>query len=140
MATVIHFASRRLAGWVIAGQKHTSLVTDALTAAEPASLAGAIMHIEHGARYTGRAFTHACHQSMSAIETPGAGTPASDNAAPLTTRRHLVGRTAARLALHMVFSAPEHLVQRIRNGLRHIQYRSNIIDGSLAKTLTVKLA
>ncbi|MFG2216768.1 transposase [Streptomyces sp. NPDC048685] len=31
-------------------------------------------------------------------------------------------------------STPEHLVQRIRRGLRHIQYRSHLIDGCLAET------
>ncbi|MEV7872432.1 IS630 family transposase, partial [Streptomyces sp. NPDC088124] len=32
-----------------------------------------------------------------------------------------------------------HLVQRIRRGLRHIQYRSDLIDGCLAETgLTIR--
>jgi transposase len=35
---------------------------------------------------------------------------------------------------NVAFSTPEHLVQRIRRGLRHIQYRSDLIDGCLAET------
>ncbi|MFF0541160.1 transposase [Streptomyces coelicoflavus] len=40
---------------------------------------------------------------------------------------------------NVAFSTPEHLVQRIRRGLRHIQYRSDLIDGCLAETsLTIR--
>lgn len=40
---------------------------------------------------------------------------------------------------NLAFSTPEHLVQRIRRGLRHIQYRSVLIDGCLAETgLTIR--
>ncbi|GAA2463169.1 hypothetical protein GCM10010421_64860 [Streptomyces glaucus] len=35
---------------------------------------------------------------------------------------------------NVAFSTPEHLIQRIRHGLRHIQYRSHLIDGRLAET------
>ncbi|WP_455907808.1 IS630 family transposase [Streptomyces halstedii] len=35
---------------------------------------------------------------------------------------------------NVAFSTTEHLVQRIRRGLRHIQYRSHLIDGCLAET------
>nr|WP_055626555.1 hypothetical protein [Streptomyces hirsutus] len=34
----------------------------------------------------------------------------------------------------VAFSPPEHLVQRIRRGLRHIQYRSDLMDSCLAET------
>nr|WP_258017385.1 hypothetical protein [Streptomyces noursei] len=34
---------------------------------------------------------------------------------------------------NVTFSTPEHLVQRIRRGLRHIQYRSELLDGCLAE-------
>ncbi|WSL71336.1 IS3 family transposase [Streptomyces sp. NBC_01723] len=74
LATVIDLASRRLAGWVIADRMRTGLVTDALAAAEHTrgSLIGAVMHTDHGAPYTSRAFADACRQagvrrSMSAI-------------------------------------------------------------------------
>ncbi|MEV0981938.1 IS3 family transposase, partial [Streptomyces sp. NPDC049915] len=74
LATVIDLASRRLAGWAIADHMRTDLVTDALAAAERTrgSLAGAVMHTDHGAQYTSRAFADACRQagvrqSMSAI-------------------------------------------------------------------------
>ncbi|MFE7267598.1 IS3 family transposase [Streptomyces sp. NPDC057592] len=74
LATVIDLASRRLAGWAIADHMRTNLVTDALAAAERTrgSLAGAVMHTDHGAQYTSRAFADACRragvrQSMSAI-------------------------------------------------------------------------
>ncbi|MGW3121058.1 IS630 family transposase [Streptomyces sp. NPDC001107] len=40
---------------------------------------------------------------------------------------------------NVAFSTPEHLVQCIRRGLRHIQYRSELIDGCLAETgLTIR--
>ncbi len=74
LATVIDLASRRLAGWALADHMRTELVTDALDAAirTRGSLAGAVMHSDHGAQYTSRAFAHACskagvRQSMSAV-------------------------------------------------------------------------
>jgi transposase InsO family protein len=74
LATVIDLASRRLAGWAIADHMRTDLVIDALTAAERTrgSLAGAVMHTDHGAQYASRAFADAClragvRQSMSAV-------------------------------------------------------------------------
>jgi len=74
LATVIDLASRRLAGWAIADHMRADLVIDALTAAERCrgSLAGAVMHTDHGAQYTSRAFADACRQagviqSMSAV-------------------------------------------------------------------------
>ena len=74
LATVIDLASRRLAGWALADHMRTELVIDALAAAERTrgSLKGAIMHTDHGAQYTSRAFADACHragvlQSMSAV-------------------------------------------------------------------------
>ncbi|MFE3330001.1 IS3 family transposase [Streptomyces sp. NPDC059176] len=74
LATVLDLASRRLAGWAIADHMRTDLVIDALAAAERTrgSLAGAVMHTDHGAQYTSRAFADACRkagvrQSMSAI-------------------------------------------------------------------------
>jgi transposase InsO family protein len=74
LAAVIDLASRRLAGWAIADHMRAELVTDALTAAERCrgSLAGAILHTDHGAQYTSRAFADACRragviQSMSAV-------------------------------------------------------------------------
>ncbi|MFJ5721007.1 transposase [Streptomyces sp. NPDC093149] len=40
---------------------------------------------------------------------------------------------------NVAFSTPDHLVQRIRRGLRHIQYRSDLMDGCPAETgLTIK--
>lgn len=74
LAIVIDLASRRLAGWAIADPLRTDLVTDVLAAAERirGSLTGVIMHTDHGAQYTSRAFADACRkagirQSMSAI-------------------------------------------------------------------------
>ncbi|WP_412104330.1 hypothetical protein [Streptomyces europaeiscabiei] len=45
-------ASRRLAGWAIADHMRAELVTEALAAAERCrgSLAGAVMHTDHGAQ------------------------------------------------------------------------------------------
>ncbi|WP_372478470.1 IS3 family transposase [Streptomyces daghestanicus] len=74
LATVIDLASRRLAGWAFADHMRTDLVTDALAAAvrTRGSLAGSIMHTDHGAQYTSRIFAEACRsagvrQSMSAV-------------------------------------------------------------------------
>jgi transposase InsO family protein len=52
LATVIDLASRRLAGWAIAGHMRAELVIDALAAAERTrgSLAGAILHTDHGSQ------------------------------------------------------------------------------------------
>ncbi|MEU7292307.1 DDE-type integrase/transposase/recombinase [Streptomyces exfoliatus] len=82
LATVIDLASRRLAGWAIAEHMRTSLVTDAVAAAERTrgSLAGEITHADHGAQYTSRAFADACHragirQSMSAVGAAARTTP-----------------------------------------------------------------
>ncbi|WP_331751409.1 IS3 family transposase (plasmid) [Streptomyces globisporus] len=52
LATVIDLASRRPAGWAIAGHMRADLVTDALAAAvrTRGSLAGSIMHTDHGAQ------------------------------------------------------------------------------------------
>ncbi|WP_442814163.1 IS3 family transposase [Streptomyces sp. NBC_00151] len=75
LATVIDLASRRLAGWAIADHMRADLVVDALVAAERTrgSLAGAVLHTDHGAQYSSRAFADACRragvrQSMSAID------------------------------------------------------------------------
>ena len=74
LATVIDLASRRLAGWAIADHMRADLVTDALAAAirTRGSLAGSIMHTDHGAQYTSRAFAEACRsagvrRNMSAV-------------------------------------------------------------------------
>ncbi|MEU0123355.1 IS3 family transposase [Streptomyces albidoflavus] len=74
LATVIDLASRRLAGWAIADHMRADLVTDALAAAirTRGSLTGSIMHTDHGAQYTSRAFAQACRsagvrRSMSAV-------------------------------------------------------------------------
>jgi transposase InsO family protein len=74
LATVIDLHSRRLAGWAIADHMRTELVVDALHAAQRTrgSLDGSIMHTDHGAQYTSRAFAQACitagvRQSMSAV-------------------------------------------------------------------------
>ncbi|MGW7201158.1 IS3 family transposase [Streptomyces chryseus] len=74
LATVIDLASRRLAGWAIAGHMLIELVTDALAAAQRTrgSLTSAIMHTDHGSQYKSRAFAEACRsagvrQSMGAI-------------------------------------------------------------------------
>jgi transposase InsO family protein len=65
-ATVIDLASRRPAGWAIADHTRTDLVTDALAAAvrTRGSLAGAIMHTDHGAPRTraGPSLKHAGQQ------------------------------------------------------------------------------
>jgi transposase InsO family protein len=110
LATVLDLASRRLAGWAIADHMRADLVIDALKAAERTrgSLSGAILHTDHGAQYTSKAFAAACaaagvRQSMSAVGS------SADNAAAesfnatfkretLQGRRHWATERDARLA------------------------------------------
>jgi transposase InsO family protein len=82
LATVIDLASRRLAGWAIADHMRTGLVVDALRAAERTrgSLAGAVLHTDHGAQYSSRAFATACRQA-GVIQSMGAVGSSADNAA-----------------------------------------------------------
>ncbi|MEU1282563.1 IS3 family transposase [Streptomyces sp. NPDC005805] len=81
LATVIDLASRRLAGWAIADHMRTDLVTDALAAAirTRGSLAGSIMHTDHGAQYTSRAFAEA-YRSARVRHSMGAVGSSADNA------------------------------------------------------------
>ncbi|MCX5388470.1 IS3 family transposase [Streptomyces sp. NBC_00094] len=82
LATVIDLASRRLAGWAIAEHMRTELVIDALAAAERTrgSLAGAVMHTDHGSQYTSRAFAEIC-RSAGVRQSMGAIGSSADNAA-----------------------------------------------------------
>lgn len=82
LATVIDLASRRLAGWAIADHMRTELVIDALAAAERTrgSLAGAVMHTDHGSQYTSRAFAE-ISRSAGARQSMGAIGSSADNAA-----------------------------------------------------------
>ncbi|MFF0517054.1 IS3 family transposase, partial [Streptomyces sp. NPDC004250] len=82
LATVIDLASRRLAGWAIADHMRTELVIDALATAQNirGSLAGAIMHTDHGSQYTSRAFAEIC-RSAGVWQSMGAVGSSADNAA-----------------------------------------------------------
>ncbi len=81
LATVIGLASRRLTGWAIAGHMRADLVTDAPAAAirTRGSLAGSIMHTDHGAQYTSRGFAEACRSAGVRRSTSVVGSSA-DNA------------------------------------------------------------
>jgi transposase InsO family protein len=59
LATVIDLASRRVIGWAMAEQMHTTLVSDALRMAVESRRPspGLIMHTDRGSQYTSRAFT-----------------------------------------------------------------------------------
>jgi transposase InsO family protein len=82
LATVIDLASRRLAGWAMADHMRADLVVEALHAAEHTrgSLAGAIMHTDHGAQYCSRSFADACRRA-GVIQSMGAVGSSADNAA-----------------------------------------------------------
>jgi transposase InsO family protein len=82
LATLIDLASRRLAGWAVADHMRTDLVLDALTAAERTrgSLAGAVIHTDHGSQYTSRAFAEACRRA-GAVQSMSAVGSSADNAA-----------------------------------------------------------
>ncbi|MFC6019896.1 IS3 family transposase [Plantactinospora solaniradicis] len=100
LATVIDLHSRRLAGWAIADHMRTGLVIDALHAARRTrgSLAGVIMHTDHGAQYTSKAFADACtttgvRQSMSAVGS-SADNAAAESFNATFKRETLQGRRA----------------------------------------------
>jgi transposase InsO family protein len=100
LATVIDLHSRRLAGWAIADHMRTDLVIDALHAAQRTrgSLDGAIMHTDHGAQYTSRAFAAACaaagvRQSMSKVGS-SADNAAAESFNATFKRETLQGRRA----------------------------------------------
>ncbi|MGW7674113.1 IS3 family transposase, partial [Streptomyces sp. NPDC054775] len=111
LATVIDCFSRRLVGWSVADHMRTSLVTDALRAAEAprGSLAGAGFHSDHGAQYSSREFADFClklgvRQSMGAVGTSTDNALAeSFNAAlkreTLRGARRFDGARACRLAV-----------------------------------------
>ncbi|RAG80759.1 IS3 family transposase [Streptacidiphilus pinicola] len=82
LATVIDLFSRRLTGWAIADHMRAELVVDALAAAERTrgSLAGAIMHTDHGSQYSSRAFADACRRA-GVRQSMGAVGSSADNAA-----------------------------------------------------------
>jgi transposase InsO family protein len=82
LATVMDLASRRLAGWAVADHMRVDLVIDALKAAQATrgSLAGAILHTDHGSQYTSKAFAQAC-QSAGVAQSMGAIGSSADNAA-----------------------------------------------------------
>lgn len=81
LATIIDCYSRRLVGWAIADHMRTELVADALTAAarERGSLAGAIVHHDHGAQYTSKAYADLC-QRLGVTLSMGAVGSSADNA------------------------------------------------------------
>lgn len=98
VATVIDLCSRRLAGWAIGDHMRTELVIDALAAAERTrgSLAGAVMHTDHGSQYTSRAFAEIC-RSAGVRQSMGTVGSSADNAAAESfnaafTRETLKGR------------------------------------------------
>ncbi|TYC20020.1 IS3 family transposase [Micromonospora sp. MP36] len=100
LATVIDLHSRRLAGWAIAEHMRTDLVIDALHAAQRTrgNLHGAIMHTDHGAQYTSRAFAAECQaagvrQSMSAVGS-SADNAAAESFNATLKRETLQGRRA----------------------------------------------
>jgi transposase InsO family protein len=100
LATVIDLHSRRLVGWAIADHMRTDLVIDALHAAQRTrgSLDGAIMHTDHGAQYTSRAFATACaavgvRLSMSAVGS-SADNAAAESFNATVKRETLQGRRA----------------------------------------------
>jgi len=83
-ATVIDCFSRRLAGWAVADHMRTSLVEDALKAAESTrggrgALTGAIFHSDHGSVYTSKDYAKLCGQ-LGVTQSMGAIGTSADNA------------------------------------------------------------
>ncbi|MFH8223370.1 IS3 family transposase, partial [Streptomyces sp. NPDC018057] len=147
LATVIDLASRRLAGWAIADHMRTDLVIDALAVAEctRGSLVGAVMHTDHGAQYTSRAFADACRQagvrqSMSAIGSSADNALAeSFNATfkreTLQDRKHWSSEREARLDAF-------RWLHRYNTRRRHsrLGYRSPIAYETASETTSTTLA
>ena len=84
LATVIDCFSRRLAGWAVADHMRTSLVQDALKAAESTrggrgALTGAVFHSDHGSVYTSRDYAKLCGQ-LGVTQSMGAVGTSADNA------------------------------------------------------------
>lgn len=81
VATVIDCFSRRITGWAIADHMRTSLVEDALHAADAArgSLAGAIFHSDHGSVYTSKDFARTCKE-LGVMRSMGKVGSSADNA------------------------------------------------------------
>ncbi|WP_085955054.1 IS3 family transposase [Cellulomonas flavigena] len=81
LATVIDCFSRRLVGWSIADHMRTDLVTDALLAAAATrgTLAGAVMHTDHGAQYGAKVYAQLCTR-LGVSRSMGAVGTSADNA------------------------------------------------------------
>ena len=84
LATVIDCFSRRLAGWAVADHMRTSLVEDALKAAESTrggrgALTGAIFHSDHGSVYTSKDYASLCRR-LGVTQSMGAVGSSADNA------------------------------------------------------------
>lgn len=81
LATVIDCYSRKLAGWAVADHMRTDLIEAALLNAKGTrgSLAGAVFHADHGARYTSKAFAALC-AGLGVIQSMGAVGSSADNA------------------------------------------------------------
>lgn len=81
LATVIDCFSRRLVGWSIADHMRTGLVTDALEAAAATrgTLAGAIMHTDHGGQYVAKDWAALCRR-LGVQRSMGAVGTSADNA------------------------------------------------------------
>ena len=81
LATVIDCYSRRLVGWAVADHMRTSLVGNALNAANATrgSLAGAIFHSDHGSVYTSKDYAGLCAK-LGVTQSMGAVGSSADNA------------------------------------------------------------
>ena len=81
LATVIDCYSRRLVGWALADHLRTGLIEIALKDALAArvSLAGAVLHSDHGSQYTSKDFAKLCSR-LGVTQSMGAVGTSADNA------------------------------------------------------------
>ena len=81
LATVIDCYSRRLVGWALADHMRTDLIEIALKDALAArvSLAGAVLHSDHGSQYTSKDFAKLCSR-LGVTQSMGAVGTSADNA------------------------------------------------------------
>lgn len=81
LATVIDCASRKIAGWAVAGHMRVELIEDALkdAARTRGTLKGAVFHSDHGSVYTSKPYAKLC-KKLKVKQSRGAVGSSADNA------------------------------------------------------------
>lgn len=144
LASVIDLGSRELVGWAMADHMRTELVEEALTAAcaQRGSLAGAVLHSDHGSVYTSKAYTALCErlgltQSMGAIGSSADNALAESFNAAL--KRELLADHKAFPNVWTAYRSVFHWANRYNTRRRHSaigNVPANTYENTAAATLT----